>query len=145
MLVGLGSGWDIILPSCWAKTFWIAIVMRGARVGGLRETNSLLFEMGKSQFLEPDSQAGTNEQIQSLKEKETQFFKKPPNKRTNFNKFRIASPFMCNWKLLIKEWNKTNQLDGEEFIVLKDQTVLNSIDVRFPFKFFLKLVLNCRF
>ncbi|RZC41270.1 ribonucleases P/MRP protein subunit POP1, partial [Asbolus verrucosus] len=87
--IGLGGGWDVILPSAWSKPFWIAMVMRGARVGGLRESRSILFEMGKSQFLQPDTDAGMKEEEQISKECVEKFFKKPPNKRINYNKFNI--------------------------------------------------------
>ncbi|XP_044269655.1 ribonucleases P/MRP protein subunit POP1 isoform X2 [Tribolium madens] len=123
--VGLGSGWDVILPTAWAKPFWIAFVMRGARVGGLRESNSMLYEMGKSQLLHPDTEAGVDEELRHSNQNKVTFFKKPPNKRINYSRFKIASPFACNWKLLCKDWSSS--FTGE-FSVIRDKRLLHSIN-----------------
>ncbi|EFA11371.2 ribonucleases P/MRP protein subunit POP1 [Tribolium castaneum] len=123
--VGLGSGWDVILPTAWAKPFWIAFVMRGARVGGLRESDSMLYEMGKSQLLHPDTDAGFEEELRHSNQHRVTFFQKPPNKRINYSKFKIASPLLCNWRLLLKDWN--SGFTGE-FSVLRDKKQLHSIN-----------------
>ncbi|XP_063931063.1 ribonucleases P/MRP protein subunit POP1 isoform X2 [Zophobas morio] len=107
--IGLGGGWDIILPNAWAKPFWIAFVMRGARAG------------------EPDTDAGINEELLSSKENVDIFFRKPPNKRINYNKFKIASPFTCNWNLLLKEWG--HFASSGEITILRNKKILNSIEV----------------
>ncbi|VTJ91356.1 Hypothetical predicted protein, partial [Marmota monax] len=35
--LGWGSGWDVLLPKGWGMAFWIPLIYRGARVGGLKE------------------------------------------------------------------------------------------------------------
>lgn len=100
--------------------------MRGARTGGLRESNSMLFEMGKPQFLYPDTDAGIEEDTRNCNQKKLTFFSKPPNKRPNYNKFKIVSPFLCNWKLLLKDWD--SNFTGN-FSVIRDRRVLNLIEV----------------
>lgn len=50
----------------------------------------------------------------------------PPNKRTNFNKFAITSPFSFNWKLLISEWSGQH---CSTFFVLRDRVILKEIQV----------------
>ncbi|CAH0546429.1 unnamed protein product [Brassicogethes aeneus] len=59
---GYGSGWDVILPGGWAQPTWISLIMFGARSGGLQETNTITFEMGQNDSLEPDTEAGAREE-----------------------------------------------------------------------------------
>ena len=39
-----GSGWDVVLPAGWAMPFWMNLVYRGARVGGLQQLAQLSLE-----------------------------------------------------------------------------------------------------
>ncbi|KAL1506338.1 hypothetical protein ABEB36_005722 [Hypothenemus hampei] len=59
---GYSSGWDIIVPSNWSQTFFLAFVMWGARAGGLRETESIAFERSQPDILYPDTIAGEEEE-----------------------------------------------------------------------------------
>ncbi|CAG9862088.1 unnamed protein product [Phyllotreta striolata] len=125
---GYGSGWDIVFPSAWAQPIWLSLVMRGGRSGGLRQHEHLLFELDSHRFLYPDSSSGEQEERDaSLKLKE-RYFKLPPNKRTNFAKFKISSPFDWNWKLLLSEWSVTKN-PIEDFFVLRDKTALRDLQV----------------
>lgn len=100
--------------------------MWGARSGGLRETNSTLFEAGTLETLLPDTIAGSEDEAIVGSKHTDLFFKKPPSKRTNYNKFGIVSPFNCNWRLLIQEWRK-EPLEG--FSVLRNEPSLKAIQV----------------
>lgn len=123
---GYGSGWDIILPSTWAQATWLALIMWGARAGGLRESDLISFESGLQNNLYPDTCAGEEEEKEiSLKCTET-FFKLPVNKRTNFAKFRICSPFKWNWRMLLMEWSLTCKV-VTDFFVLRDKIILRNI------------------
>ncbi|KAH9630434.1 hypothetical protein HF086_016972 [Spodoptera exigua] len=121
--LGYGSGWDIIIPSGYALPFWLTFIMFGARSGGLRETESLAFEMGESHF-PPDSNAGKENENRIESEMRDRYFKLPPSKRVNYNKIAINSPFRCPWNILLSDWSddKTN-----EFFVLRNKTMLNEI------------------
>lgn len=119
-----GAGWDVIIPANWAQTFWMAFIMRGARAGGLRESQSIDFEMGLTEFLPPDTSAGVQEEINTSEACKERFFKLPPNKRTNYNKYSIASPFNYNWNLLVGEW--LGETVGE-IRVLRDRKLLCEI------------------
>lgn len=55
--LGYGCGWDIIAPAGYGMTIWLALIMWGARPGGLREFNSIAREMGTEEHL-PDTVAG---------------------------------------------------------------------------------------
>ncbi|KAG5887847.1 hypothetical protein JTB14_005613 [Gonioctena quinquepunctata] len=123
---GYGSGWDIIIPSAWTQAVWLSLIMRGARTGGLRENNKIDFETGHPYCLNPDTTAGSQEELSISENCKDIFFKLPPNKRTNFSKFRIVSPFEWNWKLLMKEWSFSGSL-STDFHVLRDRRVLQNI------------------
>jgi ribonuclease P/MRP protein subunit POP1 len=49
------------MPAGWALPLWLALVFRGARAGGLRESRSLGFEMGSESVLPPDTVSGSTE------------------------------------------------------------------------------------
>ena len=55
-----GAGWDLIVPARWAMSFWVPMVYSGARVGGLRELQTVsLHQAGLTHpFDYPDSSAG---------------------------------------------------------------------------------------
>lgn len=122
--LGYSAGWDVIIPANWAQAFWMAFIMRGARAGGLRETISMDFEMGTPDFLTPDTLAGNEEELNTAEMCKERFFKIPPNKRTNYNKYAIVSPFNFNWKLLVGEWIG-KKVDAVR--VLRDRKLLNEI------------------
>lgn len=103
--------------------------MRNARAGGLRETNSILFEMGRSCLFHPDTKAGVEEEEYTSKQYIEIFFKRPPNKRINYNKFGIASPFCWNWSLLLKDWSDNEPNIVEDFVVIRHRHILSDIQV----------------
>lgn len=114
------------------------MIMRGARAGGLRESESILFEMGKPQYLQPDTTAGAEEERQISQENKIIFFKKPPNKRTNYNKFKITSALQWRWNFLLQEWNAEHS-PVDNFVVLRDLELLRTIDVSLNSQYFFSL------
>ncbi|XP_018411660.1 PREDICTED: ribonucleases P/MRP protein subunit POP1 [Nanorana parkeri] len=112
--LGWGSGWDICLPKGWGMAFWIPLIYRGVRVGGLQQALQHFQYMGASHVPGdfPDSLAG----VQSALEKEAKlvekFTKRPPAKRTNFIKHGILAPFLCPWEQLTREWETRAGADG---------------------------------
>lgn len=125
---GYGSGWDIILPSSWAQPIWLSLIIWGGRSGGLRENDRMIFESGSQHYLCPDSLAGEQEENEVSSKMKEHFFRLPPNKRTNFAKFKISSPFEWNWRLLLKEWSHSGNLETD-FFVLRDKKLLKSLQV----------------
>lgn len=104
--------------------------MWGARPGGLRETISMTYEMGFPSQFAPDTMAGEQNEKTISEEYTKKYFRLPPNKRTNYNKFAIVSPFYWPWKLLIKEWS--NNLN--DFFVLRNFKQLQIIEEYFKKK-----------
>ncbi|XP_023934193.2 ribonucleases P/MRP protein subunit POP1 [Bicyclus anynana] len=121
--IGYGSGWDIIIPSGYGLPFWLTFIMFRARSGGLRETESLAFEMGDC-YMPPDSQAGLVEEKRIEIELKEKYFKRPPSKRVNYIKLAVPSPFICPWNVLLKEWGNVDQ---EKFFVLRDRVILQEL------------------
>lgn len=125
LISGYGSGWDIILPSGYALPFWLTFIMFGARSGGLRETESLAFEMGEC-YLPPDSNAGKDNEKRLELELRERHFRLPPSKRGNYTKIAINSPFICPWNVLLTDWGDTQVHD---YFVLRNRTILSDLQV----------------
>ncbi|XP_012149101.1 POP1 ribonuclease P/MRP subunit isoform X2 [Megachile rotundata] len=119
---GLGSSIDIIFPANWAMPFWLACIFRCVRVGAFRESKSIAFEYGNIRspdINDPDTPAYAREALSTKLELREKYFRYPPNRRVNFVKLGISSPFFCEWKILMKEWTGT-----EEFSVLRNRHLL---------------------
>ncbi|EDO39296.1 predicted protein [Nematostella vectensis] len=103
---GYGSGWDLILPSGWAMAFWIALVYRGARVGGLREARSISLECERPHFPRdfPDTSSGKEHDKAIETEGSAKYLKYPPAKRPNYAKLGVPCPFSYPWEQLVREW-----------------------------------------
>ncbi|EAT38600.1 AAEL009542-PA [Aedes aegypti] len=63
------------------------------------------------------------------------YFAKPNNRRVNYKKLSIASPFRCPWTQLISEWGGPEE---GNFHVLRDQETLSKIHHALNRKFNLK-------
>lgn len=128
---GLGSGVDIILPSNWSMPFWLACIFRCVRVGALRESQSIAFEYGNMQSPDinddPDTPAYAREAVKTMLELKEKYFRYPPNRRVNFTKLGISSPFFCQWKILMREW-----ADTEDFFILRDPKLLKLLQENLP-------------
>ncbi|XP_076247354.1 POP1 ribonuclease P/MRP subunit [Calliopsis andreniformis] len=119
---GLSSRIDVILPAGWAMPFWLACVFRCVRVGALRETKSIALEyehMRSPDINDPDTLAYAREALSTKLELKDKYFRYPPNRRVNFIKLRISSPFFCEWRILMKEWAGV-----EDFYVLRNPKLL---------------------
>ncbi|KZC07365.1 Ribonucleases P/MRP protein subunit POP1, partial [Dufourea novaeangliae] len=119
---GLSSAIDIILPVGWAMPFWLACIFRCVRVGALRETKSVAFEYGNIRspdINDPDTSAYTREALNTKSELKEKYLHYPPNRRVNFIKLGISSPFFCEWRILMKEWTGV-----QDFFVLRNRKLL---------------------
>lgn len=101
-----GAGWDILLPKSWGMAFWVPLMYRGVREGGLHM--SLKHSQNKSapHFPHdyPDCPAGVRFQEEQEAKLLDKFKRRPPAKRTNYIKLGCLAPFRCPWKQLAKEW-----------------------------------------
>ncbi|XP_068093814.1 ribonucleases P/MRP protein subunit POP1 [Hyperolius riggenbachi] len=103
---GWGSGWDICLPKGWGMAFWIPLIYRGVRVGGLQQALQHCQYMGAPHVPGdiPDSPAGVQSALQKEAQLLDRYTRRPPAKRTNFIKHGIVAPFLSPWEQLTREW-----------------------------------------
>ena len=123
--LGFGSGWDVIIPAGYGMYVWLNCIMSGAKSGGWREINTIANESGKEVFL-PDTVSGIKENERNRILNKDKYFKRPPNKRTNYKKLGITSPFACPLSQLVREWSKTKIT--EEFHILRNKILLGEIN-----------------
>lgn len=122
---GSSSGIDVILPAGWAMPFWIAFLFRCVKVGALRESMTIPFQYGNTRSLDindPDTAAYAKEALTVKQELIEKYFRYPPNRRVNFTKVGISSPFFCEWKILMREWT-----NSEDFFVLRNRDLLSQL------------------
>ncbi|CAN9514059.1 unnamed protein product [Ophioblennius macclurei] len=101
-----GAGWDLLLPKGWGMAFWIPLVYRGVRVGGLNMSLKHSQNKAAPHFPHdyPDCPAGTRFQEEQEAELLGKFTRHPPAKRTNYIKHGCLAPFRCPWQQLAEEW-----------------------------------------
>ncbi|XP_077207943.1 ribonucleases P/MRP protein subunit POP1 [Paroedura picta] len=115
---GWGSGWDILLPKGWGMAFWLSLIYRGARVGGLQEglKHSLYKRTAHVPLDYPDCPAG----IQFAREVERglleKFKRRPPAKRANYIKHGTLAPFLCPWEKLTLDWKEARRKEEESSV-----------------------------
>ena len=87
--------------------FWMALVYRGARTGGLREAHACALEQGVPFFPDdwPDTSAGARHAKEMKEEGEAKYARYPPAKRPNYNKLGVSSPFGGAWAELADDWD----------------------------------------
>ncbi|KAH8269828.1 hypothetical protein KR026_003242 [Drosophila bipectinata] len=122
--LGYGCGWDVIAPAGYGMILWLTLNMWGARPGGLRELDSVAREAGAEMHL-PDTIAGVQEANVLADEQRARYFRLPPNKRTNYRKLAVVSPFKAPWKQLVRDWHDTS-FPGS-FYVLRHRQQLEGI------------------
>lgn len=111
-----GAGWDLLLPKGWGMAFWVSLVYRGVRVGGLHLSLKHSQNKGVPHFPHdyPDCPAG----VQFLEEQEAELLDKlkrrPPAKRTNYIKHGCLAPFRCPWQQLAEEWEFISSEERKE-------------------------------
>lgn len=98
--------------------FWMALVYRGARTGGLQESQTSALELGVPFFPNdfPDTPAGEAYNIKLKDDGEAQYKRYPPSKRPNYERLGVKSPFSPPWRELVKDWhslNKPSTIAGE--------------------------------
>ncbi|XP_046660424.1 ribonucleases P/MRP protein subunit POP1 isoform X2 [Homalodisca vitripennis] len=120
---GYGSGWDVIVPAGWGIPVWLGLVYRGARVGGLRETERLTLETVSGPTLPPDTEAGCLDSEQARSENYEKHFRLPPDKRPNYIKLGVIAPFHCPWERLLQDWHSEG--DGQGIYVIRNRGQLD--------------------
>lgn len=98
--------------------FWIPLIYRGARVGGLKEA-IVHSQYKRSPYIPgdfPDCPAGilfAEEQAKNLLEK---YKRRPPAKRPNYVKLGTLAPFCCPWEQLTRDWESRVQAQEDSSV-----------------------------
>ena len=124
------SGWDLIIPSGFAMAFWVALVYRGARVGGIREAKSICLQAGLLSAPDdyPDTIAGQAELECESELRKAKHGRMPPAKRPNFVKLGFVSPFNFEFQKLLTEWHiKWNSIYNSTCEVKQDSDTTISV------------------
>ncbi|XP_008290376.1 ribonucleases P/MRP protein subunit POP1 [Stegastes partitus] len=111
-----GAGWDLLLPKGWGMAFWVPLVYRGVRIGGLNMSLKHSQNKAAPHFPHdyPDCPAGIRFQEEQEAELLDKFKRHPPAKRTNYIKHGCLAPFCCPWQQLAEEWELLTRDGGEE-------------------------------
>uniref|UniRef100_UPI0037E952F7 ribonucleases P/MRP protein subunit POP1 n=1 Tax=Semicossyphus pulcher TaxID=241346 RepID=UPI0037E952F7 len=111
-----GAGWDLLLPKGWAMAFWVPLVYRGVRIGGLNMSLKQSQNKGAPHFPHdyPDCPSGVHFQEEQEAELLDKFKRYPPAKRTNYIKHGCLAPFRCPWQQLVEEWELISMEGGVE-------------------------------
>uniref|UniRef100_A0A3B4F799 POP1 homolog, ribonuclease P/MRP subunit n=1 Tax=Pundamilia nyererei TaxID=303518 RepID=A0A3B4F799_9CICH len=111
-----GAGWDLLLPKGWGMAFWIPLVYRGVRIGGLNMSLKHSQNKAAPHFPRdyPDCPAGMRFQEEQEAELLNKFKRHPPAKRTNYIKHGCVAPFRCPWQQLAEEWEIIVQEGGSQ-------------------------------
>ncbi|KAM9724049.1 ribonucleases P/MRP protein subunit POP1 isoform 2-T2 [Menidia menidia] len=113
---GWGAGWDLLLPKGWGMAFWVPLVYRGVRVGGLNMSLKHSQNKAAPHFPHdyPDCPAGVRFQEEQEAILLDKFKRRPPAKRTNYIKHGCLAPFRCSWQQLAEEWELLAREGGGE-------------------------------
>ncbi|XP_018521260.2 LOW QUALITY PROTEIN: ribonucleases P/MRP protein subunit POP1 [Lates calcarifer] len=111
-----GAGWDLLLPKGWGMAFWVPLVYRGVRIGGLNMSLKHSQNKASPHFPHdyPDCPAGIRFQEEQEAELLDKFKRRPPAKRTNYIKHGCLAPFRCPWQQLAEEWELITREGREE-------------------------------
>ncbi|XP_060905712.1 ribonucleases P/MRP protein subunit POP1 [Labrus mixtus] len=111
-----GAGWDLLLPKGWGMAFWVPLVYRGVRIGGLNMSLKHSQIKGVPHFPHdyPDCPSGVVFQEEQEAELLKTFKRRPPAKRTNYIKHGCLAPFRCPWQQLAEEWEPVAMESGEK-------------------------------
>ena len=103
VVVFLGPGWDLILPSGWAMAFWVSLVYHGAHPAGLEEVRQRSLEAGQPFFPHDsvDSPPGIEHARCQELEAERKYLMRPPQKRLAYPQLAVVHPFSLAWKELL--------------------------------------------
>uniref|UniRef100_A0A182YC71 Uncharacterized protein n=1 Tax=Anopheles stephensi TaxID=30069 RepID=A0A182YC71_ANOST len=136
--LGYGAGWDVIVPGGYGLAVWHSLVIWGAKAVGQQELNMIALESGHDRSGVPDTLLGRDEAAHKHQQSLDRYFKRPNNKRVNYTKLAIASPFRCPWSQLVREWNGGSKDDGPEqrpYFVVRDLETLAQLRLALDRKF----------
>jgi ribonuclease P/MRP protein subunit POP1 len=132
----------------WARECWRAFIYAGAKAGGLKERKSSYFEAGIPSFPYDYPETKAYQEIASIIEIEEReaYGRRPKNKKLNFEKVGIKSPFnipfdfltngmpviMLDQPLILEELNKFIYMDSFKLLENPCASFFERISQNFP-------------
>lgn len=109
----IGCGWDVVIPTNWGKEFWVSLVYHGARACGMKELKKCSLEILTPHFPNdfPDTPAGQLHHEEERIILEKRFRRDPPDKRRNYGKLLISSPFHFPWNEIVSIWKQESRIN----------------------------------
>ena len=99
-----GAGVLLFLPRDWVLTSWVALTYRGVKPVGMRELERVSLERQVPCFPRDhiDTYSYVLDSFEKRRSLEKEFFSRPPDKRLNYGKLGVSTPFHCPWGSLVK-------------------------------------------
>ncbi|OBZ71160.1 Ribonucleases P/MRP protein subunit pop1 [Grifola frondosa] len=96
-------GWTLIIPQGWGMPFFSSLTYTGTRVAGQRERQTQSFEAGCAYFPRDYPSTASYDMYADNREEEDRgrWERKPPAKRTNFDKVGSRSPWKPDWRVVL--------------------------------------------
>ncbi|XP_054286502.1 ribonucleases P/MRP protein subunit POP1-like [Macrosteles quadrilineatus] len=123
---GYSCGWDVIAPAGWGAPLWLGLVHRGAWAGGLRDTERLTLETASGPILPPDTAAGQSLAQLRRTQLQDKHFRLPPDKRPNYVKLGVVTPFYSPWTILLQDWSSSTE--NTSFYVIRNRLQLQYLN-----------------
>uniref|UniRef100_A0A182MKV6 Uncharacterized protein n=1 Tax=Anopheles culicifacies TaxID=139723 RepID=A0A182MKV6_9DIPT len=133
--LGYGSSWEVIVPAGYGLAVWHSLTLWGAKPVGQKELAMVALESGSDRSSVPDTVHGKEEAAHKHTDALKRYFNRPNNKRVNYTKLAIASPFRCPWTQLVQEWNNAHPSTDRPYFVLRDQEALAKLKLALDRKF----------
>ncbi|KAG6836104.1 hypothetical protein H0H93_011331 [Arthromyces matolae] len=130
-------GWTLIVPSGWSMAFFSSLTFTGTRVGGQRERQTQAFEAGVPYFPRdlPTSTGYEAYATARAKEEKARWDRKPPAKRSNYQKLGTESPWRADWHGVlgmpkpIFEEEKEEAQETEDFVTTQREQQMDEMEV----------------
>lgn len=71
---------------------------------------------------------GLEQAARASLERRARYFRLPPNKRCNYRKLAVVSPFKAPWQSLVRDWNLETSTSPKSFYVMRDRAMLQRLD-----------------
>ena len=104
------TGCDLILPASWGMAFWMSLVYNGGRACGMKEARNASLESLLPVFPNdyPDCLSGKTAAQEEKRMLEEKYIRYPPDKRPNFGKMNVQTPFHAPWGELVAAWKQSD-------------------------------------
>ncbi|KAJ3083856.1 hypothetical protein HDU99_005421 [Rhizoclosmatium hyalinum] len=100
------NGWDVIVPAGTAAVcLWKSFIFAGSHAVGIYDRRRICFEVGIASFPEdyPETCAHVSWALEERDRKKAEWERKPKAKRVNYEKMKVAHPFLSHYGKLVAD------------------------------------------